>query len=247
MPSATNCCLICNGAPTVKSHLTPRALFHDMRGNSPQLVAGSTRHVAIYWPQSGYWDSGILCGQHESALHYYDDYAVDFIREFETKSIKRRDRLWMVPNTECDRLVGFALAVLWRYSASTTEHAKNVDIGRHEPAVRDALFANKSTAQFGLWIHRYVSEPTELIDIYMAPFGGNSSSRWRFAVGGLLFEISMPNERLSSKERELRLNGLTTAKGTYRRLQQSPEWQGVVDIGANMAIAESKLRRKPSY
>lgn len=243
-------CLVCGASPTVKTHLAPRALFHDMRGDHPRLYEGSAEGDGIRWPQSGHWDDRLLCLEHEAALHASDDYAVEFIRNFERDSLRRLDGLWMVPRSDARLISHFAVSVLWRYSVSTRPEAKDVNLGASEQQALAATFLG-SASKFAVWMFRHESDPADLIDIFMPPFGNAALGVWSFAVGGFLFRTVLPG--FSSKEAvlgnlrlpsELNLTRNRVAKGAFRDLQSSLEWRGVVEIGANMRRGELAIEKR---
>lgn len=235
-------CQVCGAALTVKAHLFPRALFHGMRGNHPKLYAGSAAREGIQWPQSGYFDPSLLCDAHERALGPFDDYAVDFVRKFPGSRVRCLDQRWLVSGVNCDQLLLFGLSVLWRYSASRIQHADAVDIGRHEARVSSAVFQGGDLSDFGLWIDAWVNDPPDYCDVFMAPYGDNDGGLWRFAASGLRFQITMPGYRNRHvAPTSTRLNRRRAATGYFVNLEASEEWNGMVEIGAQMLRGERKL------
>lgn len=78
-------CVICGAGPTVKSHLFPRALMFDIRGDQKEVVQGSRHRNGIKNYQSGEWDDSFLCKAHEDLIGGGDDYAISFCRSVERK------------------------------------------------------------------------------------------------------------------------------------------------------------------
>lgn len=73
-------CVVCGSSSTVKAHLFPRALLHDLKVDDKHLFGYGMKREGETFFQSGRFDPDILCDIHEQSLHLCDDYAVKFIR-----------------------------------------------------------------------------------------------------------------------------------------------------------------------
>src|SRR5215469_18157516 len=92
----TPACRVCGSSATIEAHLFPRALAHDIRGHHKQLFVGAASTPGRRIVQAGLFDRGILCSAHEAALGLYDDYGIDFCRNFKTSCHHLAPNIWQV-------------------------------------------------------------------------------------------------------------------------------------------------------
>lgn len=136
-------CAVCGAQPTVKSHIIPRGLAHDLRGDSKHLIGGSIFRPGISLPQSGRWDSKILCAQHEAALTVYDDYGIRFVRAFRAAPFDGRDRVTILPNPIPSHLQLFFLAMIWRKDLSNQVMGETSKLGPYAEKIAASLFEGR--------------------------------------------------------------------------------------------------------
>ena len=185
-------CAICGSGPTVKAHLFPRALMLDLKGGSPQLVAGSRHRDGVKLHQNGEWDERLLCDKHEQLLGAGDDYGVDFCRTWR-KRAKRRpdDRALEIANPDPDKLVHFAYGVIWRHVHCESGRAFGLELGPYgEHMLRDM----ESGGPFGLQLlvgRNPLTVDGKRIDIAVAPYRNQMYqwNVWHFAIAGLDFYL----------------------------------------------------------
>lgn len=109
--------MVCGESRTVKAHILPRALFHDMKRGDP--ILGQRRDgPGRLTVQSGDWDDRILCGQHEAALGEAGRYAIRFCREYAAAAASAPNAAFRgISLSRPDLLVTFACACVWRKAA----------------------------------------------------------------------------------------------------------------------------------
>ena len=128
-------CAVCAEAPTVRSHIIPRALFHDGRRAGRTMVLGGVES-GYRVTQSGKWSSRILCAGHERKLAPCDDYGVSFCRSFAASSAQAGPRL--LSNPAPGLLVDFAVASVWRMAAAISEGSPDKSWGTTPTSSRAA-------------------------------------------------------------------------------------------------------------
>lgn len=136
-------CALCGSQPTVKSHIIPRGLAHDLRADSKHLIGGNLHKLGVSFPQSGRWDSKILCEKHEAALTVYDDYGIRFVRAFRNTLLGGEAPTIAVPNPTPSHLQRFFLALIWRKDLSNQVFGKASELDSYSGLIREALFNNK--------------------------------------------------------------------------------------------------------
>lgn len=134
-------CRVCGSPATVKSHLFPAALAHDIRRDEKYVIAVTPKGRERFL-QSGEWSDGIVCRAHEDAFQTADDHAVTFCRAFEASATVMHPGLAVqVPNDRPDLLVRFAHAVVWRFAAAHTRLRR--PLGPYMQIIEDVLFQNR--------------------------------------------------------------------------------------------------------
>jgi hypothetical protein len=147
-------CLICGESATVRSHIIPKALIHDLKEGEKHVISGSRHRTGIRSSQAGSFDSNILCSKHENFTAPLDKYGVKFIRKseliFRTSS---SINAYEVPNDHPNLLHRFALAVVWREVHSINGIQSRLSLGRYEESVRAAVFGLEPLG-WPLWVQR---------------------------------------------------------------------------------------------
>ncbi|SFI52405.1 hypothetical protein [Caulobacter sp. UNC279MFTsu5.1] len=188
-------CLICTTSPTVKSHILPRALFHAMKREGQQLVAGRKDGPGYRVLQSGEWDDRLLCAEHEAALGGFDRYGVEFCREAK-RQMDSGKRALEIPNPKPRALVGFACACIWRYAASRSGGRPERALGPYAQRLKEVLFeASDFSPLLLVSRHAYEIDAGETMNLAMLPHIYNEEELrfWRFIVCGLIFDLKLDN------------------------------------------------------
>jgi hypothetical protein len=133
-------CAVCGTSPTVKSHIIPRAIAHDLRGTSKHLVSGELDRTGVKFLQSGRWDPHILCKEHEASLSAFDDYGVQFVRSFRSDSIPVGKKGFEVENPNPRHLQMFLLSLIWRKDLSNRAKGQHSQLGPYARNIEKALF-----------------------------------------------------------------------------------------------------------
>lgn len=186
-------CLICGSEPTVKSHIVPRALFHDMRPEKGQLIGNLRDGPGYQHLQSGFWDKTILCAVHEGQLHQADEYGIRFCRNF---NAGKKAGQWRVdvPNPDPALLVDFASACVWRMAASRSEGRPKSLLGPYNQRLVDSLFHGIAYRPMLLVAcNAYHLKKGEILNFGALPFRYVELNIhfWRFIVGGLIFDLKL--------------------------------------------------------
>lgn len=164
-------CAVCGSTPTVKSHIIPRALAHDLRGDGKHLVSGEIDRPGIRYLQSGRWDGYILCGVHEGRLTRYDDYGVEFIRNFRNlPSVFKRGDHFALTNSSPADLQRFLLAVIWRKNLSNQARGQPCGLGPYAQAISNTLFAGEEIESPALTFQSVIAIDGERTPIATEPY-----------------------------------------------------------------------------
>jgi hypothetical protein len=138
----------------VDAHIIPNA-FYRKEGDHPFMIMNATRAERPVRSQKGLWDDTILCEHCEERFAFLDAYAAENLQQ------RRMDALPVVldgrmlsdknggpmalalPWVAAERIVSFALFVLWRAAASSRPECKGVSLGPFFEKIRNALDQGK--------------------------------------------------------------------------------------------------------
>lgn len=231
-------CVVCGDPHTVRSHIVPRAIFHDMKRPGQQFVFSRRDDVGYEYLQSGKWDSGILCDQHETVLGAVDKYGVEFCRQAQ-KLIRSGRGSFTLANPEPRLLVEFASACVWRMAASRNAGKPDRSLGPYAEKIQKSLFAG---IQFWPLLlvarHGYRSHVGEELNIGALPYRYDEFGIrfWRFIVSGLTFDLKLDNRSTPAAMRTLDVSHATEIF-IANELPQSPlASRGLSDSLLRMAV-----------
>lgn len=185
-------CIVCGDANTVKSHIFPRALMHDIRGDGKHVVEASTHQQGPKFHQSGLWDDHILCRKHEQALGPLDDYGVRFCR---TAMAKARPMPaingYYAHNPKPELLRRFAVSVVWRFAVS--RHGRSVELGPYEKRAENWTFEADQPDLPLIWVSlsRLKLGDRPILDFAIAPTAEKLGAirAYSFVLGELRFHV----------------------------------------------------------
>lgn len=232
-------CLVCGDPATVKSHLTPRAFTHDVRGSDKRAYEGSLAFEGTRFTQAGVFDKTILCDRHEQALRDCDDYAVDWVRRVPTEArATHQGKLLQMPNPRPDLLRKFVCSHVWRHAVSPQNSAFDMDLGPWEEQLRALIFGSdgRYDPTFHVFRQRWTSDGIELKELLIPPhrLSGQGRRRWEFDLGGLLWVLRLNERQVDRQLETLRANGADPVTILVLDDREFTDRPGVLDIAVNM-------------
>lgn len=233
-------CVVCGDTPTVKSHLIPRAIFHDMKRPSHPIVGNTLRGPGYVELQSGYFDRSILCARHEAMLGPPDNYGVRFCRSF-IRQVAQGTTHVRVANPKPDLLVKFAGACIWRAATSRTQGNPSRWLGPYAERIERSLFGDVEFRPLLLVSRQsYRSSTGEPLNIGALPhrYQELGVNFWRFIAGGLIFDLKLDNRSTPPAMRTLdasQMSDLLLMEDFPQSALQAP--------GIGTALARMAMRR----
>ena len=234
-------CRICGAAKTVKSHIIPRALMFDIRGDEPYLHTVTQDQMGTKFSQSGPIDDQILCLLHEQQTEDADRYGIEFCRRVIAEVPQNGERA-LVQNSNPDLLVRFACLIVWRHCIS--KHGPGIcALGPYGQQLQTAIFDDVSRLPI-LYLarnHLRMDNQTEST-IALAPFPVRLADVrcWLFSVSGVQFYLKLDKRSLPGDGESFAANGADPVT----LLQLGPTLAHNVPILQSM-MANMVLRRKP--
>ena len=145
VPTKDDPCVVCGSVPTIKSHLIPRAVVGELRGDEPYVHVTEVDVPGSVYSQSGDSFYGLLCSEHERALSRFDDYGVRIVRKIEKlMSQMGEDQKGIeLQNSSPSLFKGFVLACIWRAVWSLHGKKFGLSLGPYEKRIRRFLFEDE--------------------------------------------------------------------------------------------------------
>ncbi|MCO8019432.1 hypothetical protein NI456_11245 [Brevundimonas diminuta] len=181
-------CIVCGESPTVKSHLFPRAVMLDMRGDAKALYEGSRHEPGYREQQNGPWDDRFLCKRHEDQAGAGDEYAVDFCRRIDAGEYRPFRGAFLMSNPVPAKLLTFIYGTVWRHAVAPRNASLKLNLGPYERELRAALFEGRPmTLQAFVSLSTLSDRNGKPVSMGLAPyrqkFGGYWT--WHFIIGRL--------------------------------------------------------------
>lgn len=200
-------CRVCGAIKTVKSHVIPRALMADLRGDDSYIHEIAQDRKGTRFLQSGPIDDSILCASHEHATQAADRYGIEFCRRVIAEVPQDGVRA-QVPNPDPGLLVRFACLNIWRHCIS--KYGPGIGaLGPFGRQLEAAIFCNAGELPLLLLArnHLRINHETEST-IAIAPFPVRLGEIrfWLFSFSGVQFYLKLDKRRSPGNSEELAAN-----------------------------------------
>lgn len=228
-------CLVCGDPDTVKSHLTPRAFIHDIRGGDTRAYEGSIGYEGTRFTQGGAFDRTILCHRHEDHLKDCDDYAITWLRNVDAAAQTSACGNYLsVANSRPDLLAKFVCSHVWRHAVSPQNRSFDMTLGPWEWQLRDKIFAaGRYDPSFLIIRQRWMSQGTELKELIIAPYKIDKRL-WEFNLGGLRWILKLDDRRKYRSIDRVRANDKQQLEIPILEDTEFTKRPGILDIAVNM-------------
>ena len=176
----------------VKSHIFPRALMIDLRGEDSYVHEVVDDQSGTRFLQNGPWDRAILCEVHERITSKPDDYAVKFCRNV-IKKIKQDGEDGLIDNPEPALLARFVCQSIWRFAACNAGRGLS-SLGPYENQLREIVFSGANcTIPFLVARNHLLAPNGSEATLALAPFPSRLGDVriWLFGVSGLHFYVKL--------------------------------------------------------
>jgi hypothetical protein len=135
-------CKLCrNEATLIKAHVIPRSFWEIDASQPASRMITNTEGVFPKKIPIGVYDQTIVCESCERSFSDYDSYAAHlFLNRFhEFEEVRVGRTAYIFQNTDYRLLKLFAIAVLWRASASSHPFFSRIRLGPFERTAREML------------------------------------------------------------------------------------------------------------
>ncbi len=199
-------CANCGSIHTIKAHLIPQAFIREVRGED-KGHALTDRVIGDFRPsQNGRYDDAILCAQCDNRLGADEKYAFETLKRIREAAPQIVDRSFSVERVGGDRLLRFALGIVWKY-ALTRLHYGQISIGPYKDRLKGALFAGGDPQIDAFMMKLHSGDGVSYF--YRAPLtsrhGGVNFAR--FSVGGFVFLVKLDQRTTARVPAEVWLRG----------------------------------------
>lgn len=246
----TSSCRGCGASKTIEAHLIPRAFVHDIRRGHKHILIGSAASTGRKVSQSGLIDRNILCEKCDGHLGKYDQFGINFCRTFGAKSQLVAPEIFCIRPADTENVVKFFVSILWRYSISVLDEAKDVNLGPFEDKFKDILFAGASCAtEPGTVLWRYKSRVIKEEEIFLPPFKSpfvdGTLDAYSISIGGFRTFVKVDARPLPPALLPMIINGKSEITGGYLYFENTQEFKAMRAIAENMNQKSAKLGPKP--
>jgi hypothetical protein len=231
------CKLCANKAPLINAHVIPRSFWEIDAAQPPLRMVTNTVGLFPRRIPIGVYDQTIVCEPCERNFSDYDSYAARlFLNRFnefeEVHDNNRRLAGYMLDNVDYRLLKLFAIAVLWRASASSHTFFDRVRLGQFEEKAREMLVrgdpgdAATFATLFSVW------DAADSIPFIMDPF----EERWddvrayRFYLGRFIAYIKVDQRPLPERLGKVALTPDGPLHVVSRRLTGSKDFRAAAHV-----------------
>jgi hypothetical protein len=238
-------CRGCGASKTVKAHLVPSAFVHDLRGSQKYILIGWALRIGRMVSQSGLIDRNILCGVCDNHLGKCDRFGIEFCRTFGVQSQSPARDIFRIRPADTENVVKFFVSILWRYSISSLQEAKDVNLGSFEDTFKDILFAGASCASepaTTLWRYRsrVINEDKICLPPFKSPFVDGHLEAYSISVGGFRAFVKVDPRPVPTALLPMIINGKSEITGGYLDFENTPEFTAMRAIVENMQQKSAK-------
>lgn len=207
-------CKVCGDPKTVRSHLLPKAIIKDVRGDHHTAFAGMNDKFGTLYTQGGSFDDDLLCRSHEDALADCDDYVVRFLRSFNkiaTLPVQFEGMVYLVPNTKPELMLKFALSCIWRHAQSRRFGTPNpLNLGPWENTLtRKVFYGGNFDPDLCIMKQDFLIGGEPMRDLVMSPYHNPAYGRRAFEIylRGFRFTIKLDDRQKGRIPSVIRANG----------------------------------------
>lgn len=232
-------CAVCATRPTVRSHILPRALFHDSKRPKRTIIMGGLEY-GYRVTQSGKLDEGILCERHERQTGLADNYGIAFCRSWRRLASGQSGPV-LVPNPRPGLLVDFILTCVWRSATSRTGGRPELVLGRYADLIEGRIFGPGEGCDPAVFVESFEIDDGKgaplVIGVLPSPVRADKGL-WHFIVSGLRFGVDFTGVVGNGSERVNSLAFVPIDCGTLRSVDEVN--------GLRQSLERMSLRRPSS-
>ena len=129
-----------------KAHIVPQAFnYPRLPDERSSILASNNKGFRTRRSQTGVYDTNILCSECDQKLGVFDGYAAGELLRATNRTPQKLDGkvvFFEYPDCDPEKIVRFALSVLWRAAVSKQHFYKRVELGPYLAAIKSYLFGS---------------------------------------------------------------------------------------------------------
>ena len=221
----------------MKAHVIPRAFYElPEQSEGPLKLASNSPNTYPKKLPVGIYDQEIVTREGEDYFGPWDHYAATILLQqqatFDPILRGNETLAWSRRDVDYVKMKLFALAVLWRAHASTHAAFSKVNLGPHEPKIRQMLLDSNagSEEEYSVCLARWIDDGFG--PIFMDPFAERYDGRnyYRFYCGRLVIYVKVDQRKTRAKFSDMQLAPGRDLYLVARKLKRSKEWPLMVRI-----------------
>jgi hypothetical protein len=215
----------------VKAHIVPKAFYElPPQSKGPYRLISNASDTYPKKVPIGIYDDTIVTKNGETRFGPWDEYAARVLlqRFNEFTPIRHNNKIsgWYLPGIDYAALKLFALSVLWRANASAQPAFHKVELGAHEPTIRNLLLRGNPTSEekYSVCIARWIDE--QFGPVFMDPFleKHEGVNYYRIYCGRYVLYVKVDRRKTGSGFSEFQLAPGRHLYVIARTLRSSKEW-----------------------
>lgn len=249
-------CKLCGQANKfIKAHSIPEAFFRQIRdGSGTPLLVSSSASTIPRRANIGVYDQEMLCEVCEPKFGLLDSYASEvlitkFDEHFDQVRSPNGLEGYQSASVNGRRLLQFLVSVLWRGEMSSQPFYRNIDLGAHEPAARQALYCHSASVApvFDAVLSRWMSKDTTFESIFLDPRREKWSgvNAYRLYLGTIVAYVKVDSRPFPPALNRLSLANSGTVMVAGRNFETSKEISAMryTVMRAELNLAHIRNRR----
>jgi hypothetical protein len=226
--------MACRSTDLCEAHIVPRAFAREVRRDKAIIAVNANGGIRKPKAQDGVFDPAILCACCDRALGVFDQYGIEFCRDFAANATRLGDG-WEVTNADGDRLAKFFLAILWRASISSRLECSTVKFGPFENKARDILFGTRplsSMPAFEIHLARLESPGAKVERLFTLP--ERLQNHWcingyAFILAGFYVLAKLDSRPYPKHWRQYVVGGDAVVRGTYQAFEKTGQYRALTE------------------
>jgi hypothetical protein len=226
-----------------KSHIAPNFLYKELRDVNNSFVRGNLDTVTSQKAYTGLFEANILCADCDNVqLSRLEAYAHDILYVGKGKGLAFRNEItpdgveWVFcEGVDYTKFKLFLISLIWRFSISSNEFYRFVDLGEHENVIRKMIIENDpgEVTDYPCTIttyRRHEDLPRQIISQPLKHFHEGITC-YAFLMNGLLFTFYISRTETPDYIKEIVVN-----KKNQLKVIQMPKQDAIKIIRKFMAL-----------
>lgn len=230
-----------------KSHIAPNFLYKELRDEDNSFVKAKLDEVTSKKAYTGLFEADILCKDCDTVLlNQLETYAYKILYDGRVKDLSFKNEItpdgveWILcEGVDYKKFKLFLLSLVWRFSISSNEFYRFVNLGKHEETIRKMVLESSAgdVLDFPCSVSSYRKHPDLPFEIISQPMRHrhNGGICYSVIMGGLLYTFYVSRSTIPDYISEIVIN-----KSNQLKVIQIPRDHAIKIIRKYMGLKNPK-------